>query len=211
VGFPSGTFPKLQTFPIFPPSKWPYSPKQVNLSPNITQHNTWQVVAYNPGEFYTEHYDNKAGSIVTRSATIICYLNDCPSGGATFFPKSTGVAWVGLARTTYIYYYIHGVYTLILARKLLNIYRHIRCIYIRILPTLSVSSSFVCMRPTEAGQFPLSIRCICVYVNVQNFLHWQYWCSPHEVTTLCEVLHCQAYTIGTVTQVCWTLDMRRGK
>jgi len=49
-----------------------------------------QVVAYNPGEFYTEHYDNKAGGIVTRCATIICYLGDC-KGGATYFPKSAGL------------------------------------------------------------------------------------------------------------------------
>eukprot|EP00983_Pelagomonas_calceolata_P056411 1144581-Pelagomonas_calceolata.AAC.11 len=48
------------------------------------------VIAYNPGEFYTEHYDNKAGGIVTRAATIVCYLSNCPAGGATYFPKSTG-------------------------------------------------------------------------------------------------------------------------
>jgi hypothetical protein len=28
---------------------------------------------------------------VTRSATIIVYLNDCEEGGATFFPRATGV------------------------------------------------------------------------------------------------------------------------
>eukprot|EP00967_Tisochrysis_lutea_P154208 scaffold305848_cov18-Tisochrysis_lutea.AAC.1 len=52
--------------------------------------NSHPVIAYNPGEFYTEHYDNKAGGIVTRAATIVCYLSNCPAGGATYFPKSTG-------------------------------------------------------------------------------------------------------------------------
>ena len=50
----------------------------------------WQVVAYNPGEFYAEHYDNRAGAQITRPVTAIIYLNDCEGGGSTFFPKSAG-------------------------------------------------------------------------------------------------------------------------
>jgi hypothetical protein len=32
------------------------------------------VIHYHPGEFYHEHYDNRAGAPLTRNATIIIYL-----------------------------------------------------------------------------------------------------------------------------------------
>jgi hypothetical protein len=48
------------------------------------------VVRYHTGEFYAEHYDNKAGSDITRAATIIVYLCDTPAGGATYFPRWDG-------------------------------------------------------------------------------------------------------------------------
>lgn len=47
-----------------------------------------QVVKYHTGEFYKEHFDNKAGGNLTRAATIIVYLCDTREGGATFFPKA---------------------------------------------------------------------------------------------------------------------------
>ncbi|KAJ9522637.1 hypothetical protein QJQ45_019722, partial [Haematococcus lacustris] len=50
-----------------------------------------QVVSYGLNDFYTEHYDNKAGGIVTRSATIIVYLCDCQEGGSTFFPRAAAM------------------------------------------------------------------------------------------------------------------------
>ena len=53
----------------------------------------FQAVHYSPGEFYREHYDNKAGegSPVAREATALIYLNDTEAGGGTFFPRATGV------------------------------------------------------------------------------------------------------------------------
>lgn len=45
------------------------------------------MVCYQKGEFYAEHYDNKAGGAVARAATIIVYLEDTAKGGATFFPR----------------------------------------------------------------------------------------------------------------------------
>lgn len=47
------------------------------------------------GEFYAEHYDNKAGGLISRAATIIIYLEDTPQGGGTYFPRSTGLPQPG--------------------------------------------------------------------------------------------------------------------
>jgi hypothetical protein len=61
-------------------------------------HNTPRaVVHYQKGQFYAEHYDNKAGSNITRAATIIIYLCDTQAGGATYFPRclTTGLRGVG--------------------------------------------------------------------------------------------------------------------
>lgn len=41
------------------------------------------VVRYYKGEFYHEHYDNRADGPLTRSATILVYLCDSQEGGAT--------------------------------------------------------------------------------------------------------------------------------
>jgi hypothetical protein len=41
------------------------------------------VVRYHKGEFYHEHYDNRADGPLTRSATILVYLCDTQEGGAT--------------------------------------------------------------------------------------------------------------------------------
>lgn len=49
------------------------------------------------GEFYAEHYDNRAGGVITRAATIIVYLDDTSEGGATYFPRSTGLPEDGAA------------------------------------------------------------------------------------------------------------------
>jgi hypothetical protein len=46
------------------------------------------VIKYHKGEFYHEHYDNRADSPLTRAATIIVYLCDTDSGGATSFPRA---------------------------------------------------------------------------------------------------------------------------
>lgn len=61
------------------------------------------VVRYKIGEFYSEHYDNRAGHADLRAATIIIYLRwpgnawpfvigqivrDTEAGGATYFPKA---------------------------------------------------------------------------------------------------------------------------
>lgn len=41
------------------------------------------VVRYHKGEFYHEHYDNRADGPLTRAATILVYLCDTEEGGAT--------------------------------------------------------------------------------------------------------------------------------
>jgi hypothetical protein len=46
------------------------------------------VIKYHKGEFYHEHYDNRADSPLTRAATIIVYLCDTDAGGATSFPRA---------------------------------------------------------------------------------------------------------------------------
>jgi hypothetical protein len=53
-----------------------------------------QVVRYLKGEFYHEHYDNKEtlpGTPIKRSATAIVYLNTPAEGGATVFPRASGI------------------------------------------------------------------------------------------------------------------------
>ncbi|KAG2430196.1 hypothetical protein HXX76_010295 [Chlamydomonas incerta] len=59
--------------------------------PTLVKSEALQVVSYDVGGFYSEHYDNKAGGVITRAATIIIYLQDTPAGGSTHFPKSTGL------------------------------------------------------------------------------------------------------------------------
>lgn len=41
------------------------------------------VVRYHKGEFYHEHYDNRADGPLTRAATILVYLCGTEEGGAT--------------------------------------------------------------------------------------------------------------------------------
>jgi hypothetical protein len=47
------------------------------------------VVRYYKGEFYHEHYDNRADGPLTRSATILVYLCDTQEGGATRWVVTT--------------------------------------------------------------------------------------------------------------------------
>lgn len=63
----------------------------------IPTHEPPQVARYQHGEFYRPHFD--AFDLATgpgrecclnggnRVATVLCYLNDVPSGGGTYFPK----------------------------------------------------------------------------------------------------------------------------
>lgn len=50
-----------------------------------------QVVKYEQGQFYHEHYDNKAGQTSMRAATFMMYLSDSEGGGATYFPRAVPV------------------------------------------------------------------------------------------------------------------------
>eukprot|EP00878_Enallax_costatus_P004227 GHUV01004457.1.p1 GENE.GHUV01004457.1~~GHUV01004457.1.p1 ORF type:complete len:357 (+),score=106.65 GHUV01004457.1:233-1303(+) len=56
--------------------------------PPLTKVEALQVVKYHKGEFYHEHYDNRADSPLTRAATIIVYLCDTEEGGGTSFPRA---------------------------------------------------------------------------------------------------------------------------
>lgn len=56
--------------------------------PPLAKVEALQVVKYHEGEFYHEHYDNRADSPLTRAATIIVYLCDTEEGGATSFPRA---------------------------------------------------------------------------------------------------------------------------
>lgn len=52
-----------------------------------------QAVHYAVGQEYKEHYDNRAGSVHLRAATVIVYVGrKCKEGGATHFPKALAVA-----------------------------------------------------------------------------------------------------------------------
>ena len=50
-----------------------------------------QVVKYEVGQFYHEHYDNKAGQTSMRAATFMIYLSDSEGGGATYFPRAVPI------------------------------------------------------------------------------------------------------------------------
>ena len=45
-----------------------------------------QVVKYEPGQRYNQHYDIQKG-VVDRDVTIFIYLNDVQEGGETWFPR----------------------------------------------------------------------------------------------------------------------------
>ncbi|KAL6764702.1 hypothetical protein V8C86DRAFT_2468362 [Haematococcus lacustris] len=66
-------------------------PAVIGVKKALVKSEALQVVSYGLNDFYTEHYDNKAGGIVTRSATIIVYLCDCQEGGSTFFPRAAAM------------------------------------------------------------------------------------------------------------------------
>lgn len=53
-----------------------------------------QVVRYQKGEFYNEHYDNKAGDASHRAATFMVYLTNVVAGGATYFPRAKPLSYV---------------------------------------------------------------------------------------------------------------------
>ncbi|GMH38345.1 hypothetical protein BSKO_06229 [Bryopsis sp. KO-2023] len=65
--------------------------KDVHQGRKFEKSEALQAVQYHPGQFYSEHFDNRAGYAHLRAATVLCYLRDSCSGGATFFPKASGV------------------------------------------------------------------------------------------------------------------------
>ncbi|KAA6423680.1 MAG: Prolyl 4-hydroxylase alpha-2 subunit [Trebouxia sp. A1-2] len=57
---------------------------------HLTKGEAVQVVRYQEGEFYAEHFDNKADDCSKRACTIMAYLSDVEAGGETFFRRSSG-------------------------------------------------------------------------------------------------------------------------
>lgn len=58
----------------------------------LTRAEAMQVVKYEVGQFYHEHYDNKAGQTSMRAATFMMYLCDSEGGGATYFPRAVPIS-----------------------------------------------------------------------------------------------------------------------
>ena len=63
----------------------------------LSKNEALQVVRYQQGEFYREHYDNKAGNASARAATFMIYLSPVIDGGATYFPKAKSTSTVAAA------------------------------------------------------------------------------------------------------------------
>jgi Rps23 Pro-64 3,4-dihydroxylase Tpa1-like proline 4-hydroxylase len=47
-----------------------------------------QIVRYDPGGHYADHRDSPAPGATARALSVVCYLNDDFTGGATVFPSS---------------------------------------------------------------------------------------------------------------------------